>query len=346
MTEALESAGVAGGATITELEFDGFVGTGQMSRNARYRLTWDRPDGRPATVIGKFPSHDAEVRAGSFASGVYHHEWAFYSQLAQTVAVRTPRCWVARFDADAADFVLIMEDMAHSAQGDQFSECPREVTAAAIEQAAALHGPRWGDPTLAEAAALQAPDDDRGGRLQQYFGESAEGCIARLGHGLDADVVALIRDFVPLVGGGPAGRAPRTRWSTVTSGRTTSSSVGPRKRPRSPSSIGRRCSSVSASPTSPTSSVARSPPSDAARWSMTCSGQYRADLATHGVVYDADDCWRDYRWTTLHGLIISVCASMMAEQTERGDAMLTLMASRHGRHALDLGALDLLDRAS
>ena len=33
---------------------------------------------------------------------------------------------------------------------------------------------------------------------------------------------------------------------------------------------------------------------------------------------------------------------MMAEQTERGDDMLTLMARRHARHAIDLGALDLL----
>ena len=56
MGEALEAAGVADGATVTDLEFDGFIGTGQMSRNARYRLTWDDPDGRPATVVGKFPS--------------------------------------------------------------------------------------------------------------------------------------------------------------------------------------------------------------------------------------------------------------------------------------------------
>ena len=72
---------------------------------------------------------------------------------------------------------------------------------------------------------------------------------------------------------------------------------------------------------------------------------YRSELTKYGVVYGADDCWRDYRWSTLHGVIISVLATLMAEQTERGDAMLTLMASRHARHALDLGALDLLRAA-
>jgi hypothetical protein len=33
---------------------------------------------------------------------------------------------------------------------------------------------------------------------------------------------------------------------------------------------------------------------------------------------------------------------MMAEQTERGDAMLTHMIALHGRHSLDLDSLSLL----
>ena len=42
-----------------EVAFEGFVGTGQMSRNARLRLTWDAdPDGRPTSFVGKFPSDD------------------------------------------------------------------------------------------------------------------------------------------------------------------------------------------------------------------------------------------------------------------------------------------------
>ena len=128
MTEALESAGVAGGASVTDVEFDGFIGTGQMSRNARYRLTWDDPTAgrRPSSASSR--PHDDDTKRRSFESGVYHHEYAFYDQLAATVAIRTPQCWVARFDAAAPDFVLIMEDLADSAQGDQFSEPSDEVT--------------------------------------------------------------------------------------------------------------------------------------------------------------------------------------------------------------------------
>jgi hypothetical protein len=44
----------------------------------------------------------------------------------------------------------------------------------------------------------------------------------------------------------------------------------------------------------------------------------------------------------VHGVLISVLAAVMAEQTERGDSMLSLMASRHAQHAIDLQTLDLI----
>ena len=84
---------------------------------------------------------------------------------------------MARFDADAPDFVLIMEDLADSAQGDQFSEPPDDVHQPAIEQAAALHGPRWGDPTLADEPALQSPFGDRGELLRHYYTAATDVCL-------------------------------------------------------------------------------------------------------------------------------------------------------------------------
>lgn len=144
LTEALEAAGVARGAKVTDVRFDGFIGTGQMSRNGRLGLTWDDPHGRPATVVGKFPTDDRATRASSFANGAYFNECSFYAELAPTVAIRTPRCWVVRFDEDAQDFVLILEDLAGSVQGDQFSGCSDEEISLAIAQAVGLHTPQVG----------------------------------------------------------------------------------------------------------------------------------------------------------------------------------------------------------
>jgi aminoglycoside phosphotransferase (APT) family kinase protein len=70
---------------------------------------------------------------------------------------------------------------------------------------------------------------------------------------------------------------------------------------------------------------------------------YHASLSASGVALDWDDCWRQYRRHTFAGLVMAVAASMLVEQTERGDDMFMAMANRHGRHALDLDAEALID---
>ncbi len=62
-----------------------------------------------------------------------------------------------------------------------------------------------------------------------------------------------------------------------------------------------------------------------------------------GVSVAADTTWRDYRLGSLWGVFNSVSASLMAEKTERGERLLASMIQRHGRHALDLNALELLE---
>jgi len=39
---------------------------------------------------------------------------------------------------------------------------------------------------------------------------------------------------------------------------------------------------------------------------------------------------------------VTVIASMLVQETERGNQMFTVMAQRHSRHALDLGAAEFL----
>jgi hypothetical protein len=68
------------------------------------------------------------------------------------------------------------------------------------------------------------------------------------------------------------------------------------------------------------------------------AGYHRAlvERGIHG--YELDACWDDYRRGTFAGFGVTVIASMLVQQTERGDDMFTAMARRHARHALDLGA--------
>jgi hypothetical protein len=180
MTAVLTAAGVADGARVVGVQPPTFIGTGQTGRNARFFLTWDRPEGRPASVVGKFASGDEQARQNAFGSGTYLTEVSFYREMAPTLDVRIPTAYLAAYDHDRPDFVMIMEDLAGSAQGDQFKGLTVDQAALAVEQAVGLHAPRWGDPTLGMVYAMMV-----------------EPFLDRLGAGLDADIVDLVRRIAP-----------------------------------------------------------------------------------------------------------------------------------------------------
>jgi hypothetical protein len=342
LTEALEAAGVARGATVTDVRFDGFIGTGQMSRNGRLSLSWDEPDGRPTTVVGKFPTDDPPTRASSFANGAYFNECSFYADLAPTVDIRTPLCWVVRYDEGAQDFVLILEDLAGSVQGDQFGGCTDDEIALAVSQAVALHGPRWGDSTLATAPAFSRLTEDPFERLERFYIATMEGCLARLGPRLTDDEVQLIHDFAPLVRRWAEGTGtPRT----IVHGdfRPDNFLLGTTEAAPPIAVVDWQTVSLGIGPTDVAYLIGGATPPDVRPGiEVDFVSDYRRQLNARGVDYSKEDCWRDYRWGTVHGVLISVLAAVMAEQTERGDDMLSLMASRHARHAIDLEALDLI----
>jgi len=343
LNRQLDQAGVARGATITSLDFAGYVGTGQISRNGRFRLTWSDPVGRPATVIAKLPSADPSARAWAFGTGLYANEHIFYQEIASTVRVQTPQCWFTHYDGAAQRCVLVMEDMARSTPGDQFGECSLDQVALVLDQAVALHAPRWGDPALA-GLLLPPAGYDPGEVIPRFYAAAIEPCLQRLGHGLSQEVVGLIEQFGATMG----------RWSlgtdtprTIIHGDFRPDNFLFATDPDSPSlavvdwqTVGKGCG-----------------PTDVAYFIGGAFGPelrrqverdlvegYRQQLNAAGVAYSTEDCWRDFRWGTLHGVVVAMLATMMAAQTERGDRLFTLMLSRHAQHALDLDALGLVDQ--
>lgn len=343
LTEALEAAGVARGSKVLDVSVDAFIGTGQTGRNARLRLTWDDPTDRPGTLVGKFASSDPNARLAAFTNGTYKNEWAFYHQLAHTLSIRTPACHVARYDEQEPAFVLIMEDLAGSAQGDQFRGLTVDEAALAVEQAVGLHAPRWGDPSLAEFSADRPKGDEAAMMLGMVYQMMVEPFLDRLGGGLDDDVVDLVRRLGP--------KAPQ--WATGTD------------TPRTVVHLDYRPDNFmfGVTPDAPPLVVVdwqtanhgfamwdlayliggSFEPSVRASVERDLLRDYRDRMATAGVDYDADTCWSDYRNGALWGVVMSVIATILAAETERGNEMLTVMAARHGRHALDLDSMALLD---
>lgn len=344
LTAALEEAGVARGATITNLAFDGYVGTGQMSRNGRFRLTWSDDEHRPATVIAKFPSEDAPTRSWAFLSGAYGNEYTFYSQLASSVQVCTPTCWVARYDSEAERCVLVMEDLADSVQGDQFDGCSIDQVPLVLDQLVGLHAPRWGDPTLA-TVPLGSDDPDRFDRLQMFYGAAVGVCLSRLGSGFSDEVVKLVEGFGGVVGRWAMGTAtPRT----ITHGDFRPDNFLFGAAPGAPplAIVDWQTAAKGCGPSDLAYFLAGTfRPEQRRTMERDLVDDYRTQLRVRGVAYDERDCWRDFRWGTLHGVLIAVLATMMAAQTERGDRLFTLMINRHAQHAIDLDALQLVEQS-
>jgi hypothetical protein len=342
LTGALEEAGVARGATVTRLEFEGYVGTGQMSRNGRFRLTWSDPDGRPPTVVVKLPSADPPTRSSSFDNGAYANEFIFYSHVAPTVDVRTPHCWVARYDELARRCVLVMEDLDQSTQGDQFDGCTPEQVPLVVEQAVAFHAPRWGDAELVPLFIRSDPAE-RIARTADYYRAAVGQCLVRLGSNFSADVTKLVEAFADLFGRWAVGtETPRTvvhgdfRPDNFLFGR------GPGAPPLA--IVDWQTATLGLGPTDLAYFLGGAfPEAERRDLERDVVEDYRRRLNAAGIDYSDDDCWRDYRWGTLHGVLIGVLATLLAAQTERGDRLFTLMISRHAQHALDLDALGLLD---
>jgi thiamine kinase-like enzyme len=238
-----------------------------------------------------------------------------------------------------------MEDLAGSAQGDQMRGLTVDEAELAVEQAVALHAPRWGDPTLTELTfgeTVIRTRAENAARLQFIYDACVEPTLARLGANLPAEAIDLARRFAPKVGawtsssdvpatmlhmdfrpdnflfGVQPGAPPLAvvDWQTITLGPGTHDlayMIGGSFEPQERTMVERGLVE-----------------------------SYCRRLAAEGIDYSFDACWRDFRISSLWGVIMSVIATMLAAQTERGDLMLTTMLRRHASQAIELDALDLI----
>ncbi len=339
LTQVLRASGAVSEARVVGVALT-IVGTGQMGENVRFDLEYDRAEaGVPGTVVGKFPSSDPTSRATAASQGSYVREVRFYQQVAATVDIRTPRCFYAEIDLTSNQFALIMEDLAPARQGDQLEGCSVDQAAVALEELAKLHAPRWGDSALAKIEWLPRRSVDGAKVLGALYGSVWPGFVERYGAQLEADSLALAEKFganveewalygaeaaTTVVHGDyrvdnmlfatPAGGHPVTvvDWQTLGEGR----------------GVGDASYFLGASLRT----------EDRRKHERDLLREYHGLLLAGGVTdLDWDLCWEEYRRHAFGGLLMSVVASMIVLQSERGDAMFTTMARRHSRHAIDLG---------
>lgn len=342
-TEALRMAGLLGrDGAVDQVEVTP-IGTGQMADSLRLDLRFSGDaGGAPASVVAKLASTDERSRITGRIMRAYEVEVGFYRDVAPLVDIRTPDCHLAAFDPDTHDFVLLLEDLAPAGQGDQIDGCDVDLAARVLDEAAALHAPRWNDPVLRTIPWLDRSTPETAAATAAVVGSLFPGFLDRYGDSLAPEVISGLERGVEriadwwrglpgaqtvlhgdlrldnlLLGDGADG-IWTVDWQTVILGNGVADAayfVGGNLQPDD----------------------RRAHEDDLVR-------SYHRSLVDRGVTgLGWDECWARYRHGAWHGVYLCIAASMLVEQTERGDVMFTTNTDRHVRHVIDLDAFDVFD---
>lgn len=143
----------------------------------------------PRSVVIKFATPHAPIRAVMHRFGLYRAEVEFYRQLGANAGMPTPHCHAAEIDEASGHFVLVLEDLAPGRCGDPLTPRVDDVRTA-IPHLARFHARWWGHPDLRRLDFLVHPDTSayqaRAAGLGQAFGGALGVLRQRLGDAFPA----------------------------------------------------------------------------------------------------------------------------------------------------------------
>ncbi|MFN3238453.1 MAG: phosphotransferase [Pseudomonadales bacterium] len=320
------------------------IGTGQIGMCFRYDLDFaSNPGDAPASLVGKFPSDDPASRATGVQLKNFIKEVKFYQELQSSLSINTAKCYYAEIIDEGPEFMLLLEDLAPGEQGDQLKGCDAATAKSAILQLVGLHGPSWNKQELVDIDWLGKPDPEAATMVSGLYQMVLPGFLERYGDALDKDQQDIISAF------GSSEKIKQTELSNPFSLVHIDYRLDNLLLKQTPDGI-------QATAVDWQSITLGNPMTDVAYFigagiladerraeEENLVKAYHTALTDSGISgYDFADCWQDYRRATFAGFSVTVVASMLVQQTERGDQMFTAMADRHSRHALDLGAADFL----
>jgi hypothetical protein len=326
LTVALRAAGVLPRVRVCDIA-SAPVGNGLVADSFRFTLSYiDAPPTAPATIVGKFPSHDPVSRKSGTDHLLYLREVSFYRELASTVAIHTPRAFAAVIDPATDDFVLLLADLAPARQGDQLAGCALADAQIAMGEAAALHAPRWGDPALERLNWLAIRPAALAGMVDAMLPTIIGLFRERFAQMLAPEHVAMI-DRLPaaLIAMRGARAAPVTVMHADFRLDNLMFDVGGGARPMATLDW----QTVTAGPGLTDVAyflAAGISPAERRAHEVELVRFYHAELCRRGVRnYGWDACWRDYRRFTLHGIVMGVFSALSVERTRRADALFLRM---------------------
>lgn len=343
-TGVLLEAGVLGpGDSVTALQHKR-IGNGLVGESIRFDLTYDSSDpnaAAPASVVCKFPSSDPTFRAAATGEHIYVRENAFYRDLASSLGIRSPKCLHLAEHDSTDDFVLVLEDLGPAEAGDQVIGCNLAQAEAAMDAAAGLHAPMWGNADLESATwnvrSAWVPRIAR--TYAELFSQYAHAFSSRVSD----DDLAIGRAFAPVI----------ERWFTnqpgpwtVTHGdfRLDNMLFEIRNGAEPIGVVDWQTILVGPGTVDVSYFIGASLPTEVRRASENdLVRRYHNGLLERGVPdYSFEQCWNNYRYSAFHGYFMATYAPLLVQRTERGDAMFALWVERVAAQLRDLDSLSVL----
>lgn len=341
LTDRLRAAGVLREARVVEVTARDAVGAGMLGESIRFTVRYDRDEGAPASFVGKFAAGDPVSRATGRDFGLYAREIGFYRHLAATVAVRTPTCHFAGYDPEDGAIALLLEDMGPARAGDQLAGCGLADAEAAMVQAAALHGPRWNDPTLRDHDFLDTA------AARDFVISVFPACLAefhaRYDGVLEPEYMAVCDGYAAVIG--PAlTRVPERNTLTHGDFRLDNMLFDAKGGAVPLAVLDWQSPAIGPGAVDVAYFLGLAlSVEDRRRHERHLLDRYRDELRRYGVTgYSHDDLYADYRRTLLSGVSTAIFASASTRRTERGDAMFLAMARGGCAQAIDTDALGVL----
>lgn len=336
LTDVLRRSGALQSARVTDLTWKN-VGAGMLGDSIRFDLRYDRDEGAPTSVVGKFPARDAVSRATGIDYGLYQTEFLrFYQEIAATSQCARPNATTPMSTSATGDFAVILEDLGPARQGNQLTGCSIADAEQAMIQGAALHGPRWGEAGLRDILWIAS----RAGSGQVVL-DGMPGFIAEFHHRYDgilepefmavadryaANALAFLgRDYAPLTLGHVDFRLDNMLFDAR--GGTVPLAV-----------LDWQSVSVTAGMLDISYFLGAGITRDERRkHERDLLNLYLEELRRYGVRdYGWDALWHDYRVTAFQGVSTAIFASAATARTERGDAMFLAMARGACAQVIDI----------
>jgi hypothetical protein len=300
------------------------VGQGQVANC--YRLAVHHAAGI-SSVIAKVPAQDEVSRSTAALQHLYRREVSFYQHLAASIATRTPRCYFAERD-ESDNFLLLLEDLSPATVIDQFVGISLGTARAGLAALAGLHGPTHARVDLHGAAWLGGVSEELRPLYAAVLPVLFERFIERYDARIDDELRTMVRALKERLG---LFGNYTTPFPCVTHGdfRTDNLLVDACDGKVAIAVVDWQTVGVG----SPLLDVAyflttSLTPEDCARHEFELLDFYLAKLNEYGVDIPADVARREFSRYTLQPIVMLVAASVIVEQTERGDEMFLAMIER------------------